>query len=255
MTNEVTTQEMHRLEDWLGLTLNGFLLASLIEFLRYDAHARGHYLDDSIWPSKTQNQPFEGPFTPQALRLVNPNTAAPFVFLSSVLSAEELNHTWVGKQVRERQTQFLQAAHRTAQAVFDQHAFNFLEWNRRRFLIDWNGDKKKGPDAQRLADWHEPQRTVFLETWEAIRHRIPYQSAQWHRKKRAFYTALWGADDRHWRDNFGFNAPLYDSQREGVSDLGASLRQYNAYAQGLGKPGLWFFADYSDFCEPNAWIT
>jgi hypothetical protein len=246
---------MHRLEDWLGLTLNGFLLAGLIELLRYDEHARGHYLDEATLPSKSHHQPLEGPFTPQALRLLDPDDAAPLFRLAAVQTDDELNQTWIGRALKDRQVALLRGAHLTAQDTFGIHGREFLDWTRCRFLLDWNGDKKKGPGARPLADWPESPRLSFLKKLEATRTAIPYKAAQWHRKKRAFYETLWESDSIHWEDNLGIGAPLYDPQTEGFSDLGQSIRQFNAYARGLGKPGLWLFADYSDFCEPNTWLS
>ena len=256
ITDHCTTQEMHRLEDWLGLTLNGFLLAGLIELLRYDEHARGRYLDDASLPSKAQYNPLVGPFTPQALRLLNPDDAAPLFRMAAIHSDDELNQTWIGQTVRDRQVALLRASHITARDIFGANARDFLDWTRRRFLVEWNGDKKNGPNAIPLADWPDPtQRIQFLKRLEACRTSIPYKTAQWHRKKRMFYEALWEADDLHWGDNLGFGAPLYDPKEEEISDLGKSIRQFNAYAVGLEKSGLWLFADYSDFCEPNSWLS
>lgn len=254
-----STQEMHRLEDWLGLTLNGFLLAGLIELLRYDEHTRGHYLNDASLPSKSQYNVLSGPFTPQALRLLEPDDAAPLFQLAAVLSDDELNQTWIGQIVRDRQTALLRAAHTAAQETFGPYARDFLDWTRRRFLVEWNGDKKKGLDSMLLADWPESLRISFLEKLGATREAILYKPAQWQRKKRAFYETLWESDAIHWDDNFGMGAALsyYDpeTKKHVLSDLGASILKFNAYARGLNKPGIWLFADYSDFCEPNLWLS
>jgi len=252
---QFTTQEMHRLEDWLGLTLNGFLLAGLIQLLRYDEHSKGHYVDDVVFAGRAQYHPLTGPFTPQALRLLDPNDAAPLFRLAALQTDDELNQTRFGQALRDRQVALLRGAHAASRNVFGVHSRDFLDWTRRKFLIDWNGDKKKGPQATPLADWPEPAKNSFLEKQETLRDAIPYKAAQWHRKKRAFYETLWGSDNIHWEDNLGIGAPLYNPRAEGFSDLGQALRQFNAYAHALGKHGFWLFADYSDFCEPNAWLT
>jgi hypothetical protein len=256
---EFITQEMHRLEDWLGLTLNGFLLASLIELLRYDEHAKGHYVDDVFLAGRAQYQPLAGPFTPHALRLLDPDDAAPLFRLAAVQTDEDLNHTWIGQTLRDRQIALLRAAHQAAQKTFGDHRRSFLDWTRRRFLMEWNGDKKKGPSSRTLADWPEPVRSSFLDTLAITRATLPYKQAQWQRKKRTFYETLWEADEIHWEDNFGFGTPLSfydrDTKKHILSDLGMSILRFNAYARGLNKSGLWIFAEYADFCESNSWLS
>ncbi len=179
MSNKLSANEMHRLEQWLGLSLNEPLIPDVLGHSGFSALMASAKTAASASPSPDgrNGNPDVTPSGRGKRSKPSHITTSQVPFNSDALgylsAEEEFFHRHgldteappqqslegaAGIFFAERRRQLITAAGTIAHAVFDTQALNFLRWTRRYALIKHSGSpRKKRPIDQWLLHWEDPE--------------------------------------------------------------------------------------------------